>query len=303
MTETIEVTPPRERIETRMFETSRWDHVKLRPDDIIISTWGKSGTTLTQQIVHQLLTGGEDGVGVAVSPWVDVRFMAPLPEMVEMLEAQQHRRFLKTHLPFEAVPFSPSVKYVYIGRDARDVLWSAHNHASAFTDLAWAMVNASEGPWPKWSPPDPDVRAYYLNWLATDETPGFHDLSFWKNVQSWWDQRQRPNVILLHYANLISDMAGEMRRLAAFLEVDLDEARLPAMINHCSIDYMRQAAAGSPLDAFFEKGPASFFNRGTNGRWRDVLSAEEIARCDAVAAKRLTPDCAHWLRTGELPAE
>ena len=301
MTDAIDVAPPREVIETRMFETSRWDHVKLRPDDIIIATWAKSGTTLTQQIVGQLLTGGEEGVAAAgASPWVDVRFMMPLPALAEMLDAQTHRRFLKTHLPFDAVPFSPSVKYVYIGRDARDVIWSAHNHATSFTDTAWAAVNASEGPWPMWSAPTPDVREYYLHWLETDEAPGFHDLSFWENVQSWWDQRDRPNVMLLHYANVIADMAGEMRRLAAFLDVEIDEARLPLMIEHCSIDYMRDAAKGAPIEAFFENGAASFFNKGTNGRWREVLSAEEIARCDVVAAERLTPDCAHWLRTGEL---
>jgi aryl sulfotransferase len=300
MAEAIKVDPPREVIETRMFETSRWDHVKLRPDDIIIATWAKSGTTLTQQIVGQLLTGGAEGVAAtAASPWVDVRFMMPLPALAEMLEAQAHRRFLKTHLPFEAVPFSDSVKYVYIGRDARDVLWSAHNHAASFTENAWAAVNAAEGPWPKWSAPTPDVRAYYLHWLETDETPGFHDLSFWDNVRSWWDQRDRPNVLLLHYANLIADMEGEMRRLAAFLGAEIDEARLPKMIEHCSIEYMREAARGEQIEAFFEHGAASFFNKGTNGRWRDVLSAEEIARCDAVAAERLSPDCAHWLRTGE----
>jgi hypothetical protein len=36
-------------------------------------------------------------------------------------------------------------------------------------------------------------------------------------------------------------------------------------------------------------------SKGTNGRWRDVLSAEEIAAADEIAAQNLTPDCAHWL--------
>jgi aryl sulfotransferase len=55
------------------------------------------------------------------------------------------------------------------------------------------------------------------------------------------------------------------------------------------------------MEVYWRNGAASFFNKGVNGRWRDVLSAEEIARCDAVAAERLSPDSAHWLRTGELP--
>ena len=289
-------------IQTRMFDSARWDHVALREDDIVVATWAKSGTTLTQQMIYQLVSGGEDGLGSATaSPWVDVRFMMPLDDMVDMLDAQAHRRFMKTHLPFEATPFSPTMKYVYIGRDGRDVLWSVHNHCNSFTETAWNSINAAEGPWPKWSAPTPDVRQYYLDWLETDTTPGFHDLSFWSHVQSWWDQRRRPNILLLHYANLIDDLPGGLRRLAQFLEIDIDEARFPAMIEHCCIDYMREQGANTMTSTFFENGAATFFNKGTNGRWRDVLSPAEIARCDAVAAERLTPDCAHWLKTGELP--
>ncbi len=303
MAHTVETPAPRE-IQTRMFESTRWNSVKLRDDDIIVATWAKSGTTLTQQIIGQLITGGAEGVGASeASPWVDVRFMMPLPMMAAMLEAQTQRRFMKTHLPFEAVPFSPSIKYVYVGRDARDVLWSVYNHASSFTPTAWEAINASEGPWPKWSPPEMDVRDYYLNWLATDTTPGFHDISFWSHVQGWWDQRQRPNVHLLHYANLIADLPGQMRALAAFLDIPIDDGAFPSMVAHCGIDYMRaEAAAAAPmLGVMFEHGAESFFNKGTNGRWRDVLSADEAALADKVAAERLTPDCAHWLKTGELP--
>jgi aryl sulfotransferase len=304
MTETIAAARDgvrRKEIQTRMFDTTRWDHVRLREDDIIVSTWAKSGTTLTQQMVFQLITGGADEVAAfTASPWVDVRFLMPLHVMAGMLEAQGHRRVLKTHLPFAATPFSPSVKYLYIGRDGRDVLWSAYNHATSFTEAAWAAVNASEGPWPKWGPIEMDVRDYYLNWLRTDTMPNFHDLSFWDHVQSWWDERHRPNVLLLHYANLIADLPGEMRRLVEFLQIEVDEARLPSLVQRCDIDYMRSRAGGDRMETMFKEGAASFFNKGVNGRWKDVLSPEEIALCDEVAARRLTPDCAEWLRTGRM---
>ena len=91
-----------------------------------------------------------------------------------------------------------------------------------------------------------------------------------------------------------------MRGLAAFLDVEIDEQAFPTMLEHCGIEYMREHAAGSMIDVMFEHGASSFFNKGTNGRWCDVLSPAEIARCDAVATKRLTLDCAHWLKTGEL---
>jgi aryl sulfotransferase len=298
----FEATPPRVVLDTRMFDTSRWDHVKMRPGDIVIGTWAKSGTTLTQQLIQELLSGNEGLAMAGASPWVDCRFLMPLEPMEEMLEAQTSRRFMKTHAPFESVPFSPDVKYFYIGRDARDVLWSAYNHSVSFTPAAWEMINAADGPWPKWSRPQMDVRSYYLHWIATDSAPNFHDLSFWDNILSWWNERGRSNVLLLHYANIIADREATLRQLAKFLEVEVDPARLPAMAERCTIDSMRKAANSADFfGAVWEKGAASFFNKGTNGRWRDVLTAEEAAQTDEVAARRLPPDCARWLRTGELP--
>lgn len=301
VSDATDVIPPRVRLNLRQFDTSRWDHVRLRDDDIIVATWAKTGTTLTQQMVYQLITGGgEDVASVSISPWVELRYGAPVESMAEMLESQTHRRVLKTHSSFEAVPLSESIKYIYVGRDARDVLWSAYNHVTSFTDAARKASDAREGPWQKRRVPDEDVRTYYLHWLENDNKESFHELSFWDHVQGWWDQRQRPNLLLLHYANLIADLTGEMRRLAAFLKIPIDEARLPLQVERCGIDYMRNKARGTHLDVPFKEGSTSFFHKGTNGRWRDVLSPEESARCDEVAAQRLTPDCAHWLKTGEI---
>lgn len=290
-------------VQTRLVDSTRWDHLKLRDDDIVIASWGKTGTTLTQQVVSQLILGGDGVAAMDTSPWVDARFMAPLGEMLAGLEAQTHRRFLKTHLSFDALVFDPYVKYLYVARDARDVLWSAYNHHLSFTPLAFAHINNAElDDCPDFGPPSVDVREYYMRWLNNEPCGGFTDEPFWAHVQGWWDQRHLPNVLLLHYARLTSDLAGEMRRIAAFLGVDLDEAKLPQMVARCGIDYMREHTAALPfMGLMFENGAASFFNKGTNGRWRDVLSAEEIARCDDVAAANLTPDCAHWLKPGERP--
>ena len=48
-------------------------------------------------------------------------------------------------------------------------------------------------------------------------------------------------------------------------------------------------------------GGATFINKGTNGRWRDELPADESAAYDAKAVAELGVDCAHWLATGEMP--
>ncbi|MGA7545342.1 MAG: sulfotransferase domain-containing protein [Methyloceanibacter sp.] len=120
------------------------------------------------------------------------------------------------------------------------------------------------------------MRQYFREWLKGD---GYPFWSFWENVRSWWAIRGEPNVMLLHFADLKRDLPGEIRKIAAFLDLPLDEARFPAILEHCSFDYMKSHATKSvPLGgAFWEGGAETFIHRGTNGRWRDVLTPEDCA--------------------------
>jgi aryl sulfotransferase len=290
-------------LQTAIFDSTRWNQFKYREGDVIVVTWGKAGTTWMQQIVAQLLWDAPDDISTMAmrSPWLDMRIL-PFEFVLPALEAQTHRRSIKTHLPIDALPFSPKAKYVYVGRDARDIVWSAYNHQMSFTEAAVDKFNNLPGRvGPPLTYPDCDIRDYYLRWLEDDALPGFPLMSLWDHVQGWWDARHLANVKLVHFNNLKSDMPGEIRRVADFLDVEIDEAKWPAILEHCGFDYMRTAAkALTQLDANFKGGGESFFHKGTNGRWKDMLSAEEIAKCDDVAARKLTPDCAHWLKTGEI---
>ena len=286
-------------IVTNAFDSHRWNGFQFRDDDIVVATWSKTGTTLTQQILAQLISNGDpDAFGQALSPWPDFR-LAPPGAMVAQADGQTHRRFLKTHLPVDALVFSPNAKYIYIGRDARDVFWSWYHHHSIFSDTAYRLFDPPDRTWPEFPRPDPDIRSAYHTWLDRD---GWPMIPFWSHVQSWWDIRRLPNVMLIHFNQLRSDLPGAIREIADYLDIAIDQHVFPRVLEHCSLAHMKQAAAKVELlDAIFEGGGARFFvNKGANGRWKDVLSADEIAECDEVAARNLTPDCAHWLKTGEL---
>lgn len=54
---------------------------------------------------------------------------------------------------------------------------------------------------------------------------------FWENVRSWWAARHLPNVLFVHFANLKRDMPREMRRIAEFLDVPVDEGDWEEMID------------------------------------------------------------------------
>jgi len=296
MPDTVTQWPKKQReLHNHHFDSTVWNDFEFRDDDIVIGTYGKSGTTWVQQIVSQLLFGGAEDLEVAaMSPWLDLR-VRPKEAKLAALEAQAHRRFIKTHLPVDALVLSPRAKYIYVGRDGRDVIFSLYNHHANATEDWYRALNDTPGrvgpPIPH--PPD-DVRQYYREWLMGD---GYPFWPFFPHVRSWWEIRDLPNVMLLHFSRLKQDLPGEIRRIAAFIDVPINEDRFPAIVEHCGFDYMKKYAGKSvPAGgASWKGGVETFMHTGVNGRWRDVLSPEESTAYEAKARAELGEACAAWL--------
>jgi aryl sulfotransferase len=280
------------------FDSTIWNSFPFRVDDIVIATYAKSGTTWMQQIIAQLLFPDADDLPVAdMSPWVDLR-IPPADVKLAALKAQTHRRFIKTHLPVDALVYSPQAKYIYLARDGRDVMWSMYNHHVNANDLWYQALNETPGRvGPPIERPPADVRQYFLDWLEQDGHPLW---PFWDNIGSWWAIRNLPNLMLLHFVDLLANLPGQMRRVADFLDIPIDETRFPVMVEHSGFDWMKaNATRSTPLGgAFWDRGAEVFIHQGTNGRWRDILTAEDNHRYEAMARKQLGRECAEWLATG-----
>lgn len=271
-------------------DSTRWNGFAFRDGDIVLATYPKSGTTLTSHIVGQLLHGPDprlNGATHELCPWPDFR---PTPNARAVAEAQTGRRYLKTHLSRRNLPISPLARYVVVVRDVRDVAWSFHNHLTGFRPDFRAELDANAGP--QGMQTAADERAYYHLFLDED---GAGQVPYWPWVQGWWDVRELPNVLLVHYADLIADMAREVRRIAGFIDTPLDDARLAAILPLCTVAHMRKVAADDAfLNHVFKEGSTTFINKGTNARWRDVLTSDEVAKADILAQRQLTADCAAW---------
>ncbi len=282
------------------FDSTIWNELEFRDDDIIIATYAKAGTTWVQQIIAELLFEGAENLQTAeMSPWLDLR-IPPKEVKLPFVAAQTHRRFLKTHLPVDALVFSEKAKYVYIGRDGRDVVWSMYNHHANANETWYDALNNTPGRvGPPIEKPPATVGEYYKDWFQKDGYPWW---PFWENVRSWWSIRDLPNVYLLHFANLKKDMPGEIRKLAEFLDIPINEDKWDDILLHCSFDYMKAHATTSvPLGgAFWDGGAQTFIHKGVNGRWNDSLTDEEVAAYEQKAIEELGEDCAHWLASGEL---
>ena len=289
-------------------DSTRWDAVRHRPGDIVVSTSAKAGTTWMQRILSLLVfgTGPLPDVLSKVSPWIDCRYTDPLDEVGARIEAQRHRRFLKTHLPLDALPFDEEVRYVVVGRDTRDVFMSLWNHYRNYTEAMYEATAAGDppgGPLPRC--PD-DLRWLWSQWLTRAsfdwEADGWPFWSHHYHAASWWAFRHLENILFVHYNDLQADLDGAMRRVAAHVGIPVPEDSWPALVEAARFESMKGNAAQllGPMDRF-AGGPDSFLYKGSNGRWRDALTPGDLALYDSLAAT-LDPALRAWLEGGRRVA-
>jgi hypothetical protein len=306
------VTPRRYR--SIIHDSSRWDGFDFRPDDIVISTPPKCGTTWMQMICALLIFQSPkiDRPLAKISPWVDMQ-IRPREEVFALLEAQQHRRFIKSHTPLDGLPSNPEVTYIGVARDPRDAGISMFNHfANLDMDALMAKLAGVIGPddlaelMGSGPPPPPKTEAEgFLNWVQ-DPTPlerhvGGNLTSLLHHAQCFWDRRDEPNIVLVHYADLQSDLEGEMRRLASRLGIAVSEAQWPELVEAAGFQQMRDRAdelMPNSADAIFLDA-RTFFHRGQSGQWRTVLGPDELAAYEARLAEiNPDPELSAWLHRG-----
>jgi aryl sulfotransferase len=301
---------PPTRLRTLFYDSARWDDFVFRDDDIIIATPAKCGTTWTQRIVSLLVFDSVDLPQplAHVSPWLDMR-TRPLEDVVRELEAQTHRRFIKTHLPFYALPFDERVTYLTIGRDPRDVAISRRNHDDNMDmEKVVEEVTAVAGPdeeVPSGSPWEHDAD-WFREWVETTALDGPSNLgTLVRQLASYWHERHRPNVVLLHYGDLQRDLVGQMEYLAERLGVTRSRERLEELAPAASFTTMKEhAEAVAPnADQTFWRNTGDFFHTGTSGQWRDLITADDLARYEKRIHELCDPDLAYWLHNGGRTVE
>jgi aryl sulfotransferase len=280
-----------------VFDNRRWQHFVPHPDDIFVCTPPKCGTTWMQSIVVELLfPGGAPGPVLEISPWVDARF-EPVDTLMARLDAQPHRRTLKTHTPADGIPWYPSASYLVVGRDGRDAFMSYWNHYRNMRrdHLMHLVATAAADGSTVGVPPVEDLHEFFWWWLDEFQLWFTHVLSFWSH-------RGEQNVLFTHYNDLQADLDGEMRRVAGFLGVPIDAQRWSSQVEHCTFGSMkaRSNEIGS-FDRMWVGGAETFLYKATNGRWRDVLTDDELAAFDCRCEERLPADALAW--TLNVPTE
>ena len=295
---------------TWLIDSDRWRAFRPRPDDIIVATYPKSGTTWIQRILSMLIFRSEEPVALdRIFPWWEVN-RRPIEAVVDDLEAQRHRRSVKTHVPFDGVPRFDAVKYIHVARDGRDVCMSYHNHCTGFLSEALERMDAVGLAEPTLRRPYPrvdlDPAIHFHHWLTAGAIPGENDgtpyLSYFAYEKTFWDARIENNLLFVHYDDLQTDMIGEMRRIADFLKIEIPDADLSRMADSASFESMRKDAAVliPEMAKNFEGGALRLVNKGQSGRWRGVYDEADVELFENKLRSAVPDSYADWLLAGRI---
>lgn len=218
-----------------------------RPSDIIVATYRKCGTTWMLQIAHQLRTYGSmdfDDISHVI-PWLEV--CSQLGQDVDV-EQVANPRIFKSHLPWEALPHGG--KFICVLRNPGDALVSLYH-----------FFNGAAVPRDRY-----DLHTFAQSmFLVPDPSHGF----YWHHLRSFWTRRHDPNVLLCCYEEMKADLTAEVRRVAAFMGLEHDEALISLATEHASFEFMKQHKA-----QFDELEPSLALRKlrglGTDG-WQDKI--------------------------------
>ena len=264
----------------RFVEAARaaYERAPLRPlpTDVIISPYGKCGTTMLQQMFDTLRTRGDtdfDDISRVV-PWIE---MAPILGLDLNAPQRAQPRGFKSHLSYTLVP--KGGRYVVSLRDPKDAFVS--------------MLRFMEG----WfiEPGAIPMEDFFEGWARGGGPEGE---SYFSHLLSWWAIRERPEVLLFAYSKIVRDPVSHIRRLAEFAGIPLDDELLELTVERTSRDYMlahkskfddRMMRELSETKGVLPPGSDSAKVRaGSSGSHKAEVPAALSDRIDAMWAERIT---------------
>jgi hypothetical protein len=290
-----------ERYRHVVFDSRRWDGFALRPGDVVISSPPKSGTTWMQTLCVMLVLGTArlDRPVSDYSPWLDF-LTDDLSHVRATLDAQPHRRVIKTHTPLDGLPLDPEVTYIGLARDPRDAVISWGHHRDNLDSDTFmrrrAAVVGREDVAPL--PPQPlGPRAAWQRWLD-GPVSDFATLAFFlHHVGLFWSPPAQVRTALFHYEQLLTDLSGSVQRLADVLSVDASPALVDAITAEATFEQMRRRPelyTPHPGTGLW-RSDTGFFHTGRSGQWRDQWDEDMRRAYDERVAELVAPDLAAWL--------
>ncbi|XP_040831600.1 sulfotransferase 1C4 isoform X1 [Ochotona curzoniae] len=257
-----------------------WDQIwkfQAKPDDLLISTYPKAGTTWTQEIVDLIQNEGD----VEISKRAPTHIRFPFIEWIipsvgcglEQAKAMPSPRVLKTHLPISLLPPSfleEKCKVIYVARNPKD------NMVSYFHFQRMNKALPDPGTW----------EEYFESFLAGKVCWGsWHD-----HVKGWWKAKDQHNILFLFYEDMKKNPKHEIEKLAEFLGKKLDDKVLDQIVHHTSFDIMKQNPMANystlPSD-IMNHSVSPFMRKGMVGDWKHHFTVAQNERFNEDYKKKM----------------
>lgn len=266
---------------------SRWEELKvfpLKPDDLFICSYPKSGTTWTQQIVKLLRNGGrpDDVLLDRAIPWLEILdsdFGSALgnytPDMACSEDVLSPRVF-KSHFPYDLVPggipHTTKAKYIVVLRNPKDVCVSFWHHKVRRRE---SVPTDTPSNW------DDHVANFARGTMGWG--------SWFDHVREWWKHKDSPNLLFIKYEEMIKCPRECVRKIADFIGVEMTETLMDDVIqlssfssmkNDSTCNYSWQAGKGK-----YFSGGGEFIRQGEVGNWKEYYSLDQTKLFDDLCVK------------------
>ena len=191
-----------------------------QPGDVFITPWAKSGTTMIQQMFHQLRMAATIGAGdmdfddiSRMTPWEDTALMLDFDMNVPQRAAP---RGFKSHREYERLP--AGMRYVVTLRDPKETYISFYRFFDGWHIERGALT----------------LEEFFPLWLGGG--PGGCD--YYTHLLSWWARRNDPGTLCASYRWAAKNRPEMIRRLASLCEIELTEEVAALVEEYTSREFM-----------------------------------------------------------------
>ncbi|NXN68187.1 ST1C1 Sulfotransferase, partial [Himantopus himantopus] len=260
---------------------STWDQVwkfKARPDDLLIATYAKAGTTWTQEIVDMIQQNGDvekckRDTTYRRHPFLEWSIQESPPVSLELAEAMPSPRTMKTHLPVQLVPpsfWEQNCKIIYVARNAKDNLVSYYHFHRMNKGL-----------------PDPGTWEEFMEKFMTGKVLWG---SWYDHVKGWWKAKDKHRILYLFYEDMKENPKQEIQKIVKFLEKDVNQEVLNKIIHHTSFETMKENPMTNYTKEFqgiMDHSISPFMRKGVVGDWKNYFTVAQNQKFDEDYKKKM----------------